>query len=106
MIFPNKELETDTFFGKIRTISTINTAIKNMNTTKLASRKLWVTIGGATLVTTSTFLLIAMGVSEEMTTQLVGWTAKIILGYAGAQGAVDVAAAIQAGKKLASKAEE
>jgi hypothetical protein len=47
-----------------------------------------------------------MGVSEEITTQLVGWTAKIVLGYAGVQGIVDVADSIQAGKRLASKAGE
>lgn len=106
MILPNKkELETDTLLGKIRTYSTAKTALNQMNTSKLASRKLWVTIGGSILVTTSTFLLLSMGVTEEITTQLVGWTAKIVLGYAGVQGLVDVADSIQAGKKLASKSE-
>lgn len=106
MILPNKkELETDTLLGKIKTYSTAKTALKQMNTSKLASRKLWVTIGGSILVTTSTFLLLSMGVTEEITTQLVGWTAKIVLGYAGVQGLVDVADSIQAGKKLASKSE-
>jgi len=104
--FNKEELETETLFGKIKTISTVNTAITQMNTSKLASRKLWVTIGGAILVTTSTFLLLSMGISEEVTTQLVGWTAKIVLGYAGVQGLVDVADSIQAGKRLASKAAE
>lgn len=101
-----KELETDTLLGKLKTISTINTAKEQMNTSKLASRKLWVTIGGATLVTFASFLLLSMGVSEEITTQLVGWTAKILLGYTGAQGLVDVAKAIQSGKDLASKAQD
>lgn len=106
MMKPFKKEETEILFGKLKTILTVKIALKQMNTSKLASRKLWVTVGGSVLVTISTFLLLSMGVSEEITTELVGWTAKIVLGYAGVQGIVDVADSIQAGKKLASKVSE
>lgn len=101
-----QKLDIVASFSAIKTLLTINKIKKQMNPSKLASRKLWVTIGGASLVSISSFLLISMGVSEEMTTQLVGWVAKIVLGYAGAQGLVDVAEAIRTGKEIASKAGE
>jgi hypothetical protein len=104
--FKEEESETEILFGKLKTILTVKIALKQMNTSKLASRKLWVTVGGSVLITISTFLLLSMNVPEEITTELVSWTAKIVLGYAGVQGIVDVADSIQAGKKLASKVSE
>jgi hypothetical protein len=105
MKIKNQINDSFSLYEKIKVYLLIKKSLKTMNTSKLASRKLWVTIGGATLVSVSTAILLSMGVSEEATTQLVGWVAKIILGYAGAQGLVDVASAIQTGKNMAKNSD-
>ena len=56
--------------------------VERMDTSKLKSRKLWMTIAGSVLVT----LLSALGV-EEGTVELI---AKLWLFYLGGQAAVDV----------------
>ena len=70
------------------------------NSSKLASRKLWVTVGGSLLASVLTVVLLTMGVSEDLVEGIVGWIAKIILGYAGAQGAVDIANSFKRGKEI------